>query len=307
MQIVEKNNCLLCDGEKLTLLEIVDKDLLVNKYKDLTGVDFSYLINVNLKYYECGECKLRFFDPLITGDEVFYKSLQQFDWYYLDEKDEYLEAVKHISPTDKVLDVGSGKGTFFNLLQTNDYIGLDSSQNAIMMAAKEGVLIKNEMVQDYADSHPSSFDVVVSFQVLEHVPDPKLFLQAKVDALKVGGKLIIAVPSEDSFLKFATNNILNMPPHHVTRWPDKTLYYIAERYNLQVVNIYHESLQDIHKSWFVKLLISNIIPERKLIAKGLTSKLTSIISTLLAKILVKGLKDEMLPHGHTVMAVYQKK
>lgn len=307
MQIVETNNCLLCDGEKLTLLEIVDKDLLVNKYKDLTGVDFSYLINVNLKYNECGECKLRFFDPLITGDEVFYNSLQKLDWYYMDEKAEYIDAKKHIKKTDRVLEVGCGKGAFVKFLPTKQYVGLDTSTEAKEMALKDGIIIENESIQNYAVKNLNKFDVVVSFQVLEHVSDPSSFIQSKVDALRVGGKLIIAVPSEDSFLKYATNSVLNMPPHHVTRWTDETLCFIADKYNLQILDIYHEKLQSVHKWWFVKSLVSNGIMEPKLISKGWGRKFTSVLSSILAKILVKGLKDEMLPNGHTVMAVYQKK
>ncbi len=300
-------NCPLCESVQINNLEEINKDDLTKLYKKMTGVDFSYLINKNINFCECGNCKLRFYDPLITGDEKFYNSFQKFDWYYMDEKDEYLEAKKYINSTDKVLEVGSGKGAFAKHLTSKDYIGLDSSKNAKLMAAKNGIHIENEMIQDYVKKHPDSFDVVASFQVLEHVSAPLSFIQAKVDALKVGGKMIVAVPSQDSFLKYAVNNILNMPPHHVTRWPDETLQFVADKYNLDLVTIYHEKLQNVHKLWFVKVLVDNSFMAPKLLSSSLIYRLISKVSSILARVLVRGLMDEMLPAGHTVIAVYQKK
>jgi len=300
-------NCPLCKNNKIKELETVDKNVLSKLYQKFTNIDFSYLLTQDLKYCECQECQLRYYDPLITGDEKFYNSLQRFSWYYMDEKDEYHEAKKYIVSTDKVLEVGSGKGAFAKHLLTKNYIGLDFSVNAKEMAEKNGITIENEMIQDYALKNESNFDVVVSFQVLEHVSDPESFLEAKVKALKVGGKLIIAVPSEDSFLRYVYNGILNMPPHHVTRWSDDTLRYVAKKYNLNVIDIYHENIQPVHKRWYLSTLIQNSIVKPKLLSQSLTRKIVSKFSGLAARFLIRGFRDEMLPCGHTVLVVYEKK
>jgi len=299
-------NCPLCINKSIKELETIDKNDLNMLYGKLTHIDFSYLLTEDLKYCECKKCKLRYYNPLITGDEKFYNSLQKFDWYYMDEKEEYYEAKKHIQSTDKVLEIGSGKGAFARHLPTKDYIGLDFSRNAKEMAAKNGIKIENEMIQDYADKNPNKFDVVVSFQVLEHVSSPKSFLEAKLKTLKVGGKMLIAVPSEDSFLKYTYNGILNMPPHHVTRWSDDTLKFIAGKYNLKLIELYHEEVQEVHKLWYLSTLIQNSILKPKLLNNSFTRKVVSKFSSLVARLLIKGLKDGMLPHGHTVLAVYQK-
>ena len=298
--------CPLCNNEKIKEIESICKNDLAKLYKNMTNLDFNYLINKDLKYCECKECKLRFYDPLITGDEKFYNSLQKFDWYYMDEKEEYIYAKDYIKSTDKVLEVGSGKGAFAKHISTNDYIGLDFSENAKKMAAKNGIHIENEMVQDYSKKHKEEFDVVVSFQVLEHVSDPKSFIEAKLEALNKGGKLIIAVPSEDSFLKYVTNGILNMPPHHVTRWSDKTFKYIANTYNLTIETIYHEKVQEVHKAWYLNTLVSNSISTNKIISFSLIDKLKSKLASLIGRFLSRGLNDEMLPNGHTVLVVYKK-
>ena len=299
-------NCPLCNNKNAKKLETINKETLNSLYKKMTAMDFSYLINQDINYCECLNCKLRFFDPLITGDEKFYNSLQKFDWYYMDEKEEYQYAKTYIQDTDKVLEVGSGKGAFAKHLSTKDYIGLDFSENAKKMAAENGILIENEMVQDYSINHKEEFDVVVSFQVLEHVSDPKSFIEAKLAALKVGGKLIIAVPSEDSFLKYVNNGILNMPPHHVTRWSDDTFEFIADQYNLELLDIYHEKVQEVHKRYFLNTLVQNSLLCTKLLDTSFMRKVISKFASLVSRFLIKGLTDEMLPNGHNVLAVYRK-
>ncbi|PCI27949.1 MAG: hypothetical protein COB67_07390 [SAR324 cluster bacterium] len=300
-------NCPLCKTNEITTIEKINKSELVKLYKKMTNVDFSYLINQDIDFCECKNCKLRYYAPLITGDEKFYNSLQHIDWYYMDEKEEYHYAKKYIKNTDCVLEVGSGKGAFAKHLSTKDYVGLDFSENAKKMAAENGVIIENEMIQDYAQKHKEQFDIVISFQVLEHVSDPESFLNAKVEALKVGGKLIIAVPSEDSFLKYVENGILNMPPHHVTRWSDKTFEYIASKYNLDIIEIYHEKVQDIHKSWYLNTLISNSLHQNKILNTSFYKKIINKFSYIFSKVLLKGLEDEMLPNGHTVLVIFEKK
>jgi 2-polyprenyl-6-hydroxyphenyl methylase/3-demethylubiquinone-9 3-methyltransferase len=81
----------------------------------------------------------------------------------MDDEEEYQYVKKFIGPNDKVLEVGCGKGAFAKHIASKDYIGLDISQNAKEMAAKNGIKIENETIQDYALKHKEEFDVVVSF------------------------------------------------------------------------------------------------------------------------------------------------
>ena len=118
--------------------------------------------------------------------------------------------------------------------------------------------------------------------------------------------MIVAVPSEDSFLKYATNGILNMPPHHVTRWSDETFGYIAKRYNLEIETIYHEKVQTVHKGWYFSTLISSLFLQNRLIDLSFTRKILNKLSSLAFKLFAKNIKDEFLPNGHTVLVVFKK-
>ena len=74
------------------------------------------------------------------------------------------------------------------------------------------------MIEDHADQRPGHYDAVTSFQVLEHVTEPASFLRACVKALRPGGRLLLGVPNNDSFLGLLEDNWLNMPPHHMSLW-----------------------------------------------------------------------------------------
>lgn len=298
--------CPLCESDNILELEPIDKYKLNKLYKKFTGVDFSYLLTENILYCECNECKLKFFNPPITGDERFYNSLQKFDWYYMDEKEEYEYAKKYIKKTDKVLEVGCGKGAFAKKISLKNYIGLDSSVNAKIMSAANGIQIENKTIEEYAQQSPNTFDVVISFQVLEHVLDPKNFIENQIKALKIGGKLIISIPSESSFLKYVTNGILNMPPHHVTRWSDETLKFIAKEYSLEIIDIYHEKLQKSHQHQYLTTLLQNSLCKNKLIDLSILNKIISKVCSLLSKLFIKGFEQSMLPIGQNVLVVYKK-
>ena len=297
--------CPLCEGNKINLIEIISKKKLIYLNKKLTGKDFSYLINCDINYYECKQCRLRFFYPLIPGDEAFYKSVQKFSWYYMDEKQEFLVARQYINKNDKVLEIGCGRGAFAKMLLNNYYVGLDVSLNAKLLAKKEGIIVENIPIEIYAELHPNQYDVVVSFQVLEHVAEPRLFLNSIKKTLKKEGKLILAVPCENSFLKYTTNAVLNMPPHHVTRWPNETLQFISTMFNLEIVGFHHEKLHEMHKSWYLSTIFENCLLSNVVVDLSLKRRIVSAIGYILSKILLKGLKKEMLPDGHTVIVIYK--
>lgn len=300
-------DCPLCNSKITKRLEIVQRIQLQKLYFKLTGESFDYLLNQDLSEIHCEKCGLIFFEPMITGDAAFYSVLQKFDWYYMTDKEEYHYVKQFIKKSDKVLDVGAGKGAFSKLLPTPNFIGLELGNAAGEMAKKIGVHIKNELIQEHADKYPETYDVVCSFQVLEHVSDPFEFIEAQLKALKCNGLLIIAVPSEDTYLKYVVNGTLNLPPHHVTRWSDITLKKIATIFNLELVEIHHEKVQKIHRLSYLETLIQSFILTPKLIDESFFRKLVSKGGNLIAQILIKCLKDEFLPYGHTVIGVYRKK
>jgi SAM-dependent methyltransferase len=299
--------CLLCASSDTIIIENISCRLLKRAYKK-KGIDIDKLLQCKtMQYVQCSACGIRFFVPPVTGDDVFYRQLQRFSWYYLNDKQEYAYAQKYINGDAKVLEIGAGSGAFARYLNQQNYTGLEFSQDAVDLAQKNGINVFKQDVQSFAKENPEEYDVVCSFQVLEHVSDPASFLSAQIQALKPGGKLVIAVPSEDSFLKYITNGILNMPPHHITRWSDNVLESLTDLFGIQCIDIYHEKLAEIHKKGMISTLLQKCFLKPKLTDNSLKRKIISKFSSLLVGPLSKSMPLEMYPNGHTVVAVYEKK
>jgi SAM-dependent methyltransferase len=111
----------------------------------------------------------------------------------------YDEAVAHATGCD-VLDVGcnTGYGTLRFAPIAGRVVGVDVSPRAIDAARQRAPEGRPEFVLTSGLDLPftdDSFDLVTSFQVLEHVADPAAFLGELVRVARPGGTVILATPN----------------------------------------------------------------------------------------------------------------
>jgi hypothetical protein len=62
--------------------------------------------------------------------------------------------------------------------------------------------------------------------------------------------LILSVPNRDSFLRHQYN-LLDMPPHHMTRWNNKALAYLPRLFPLKLLSLRFEPLAPYHIPGYV--------------------------------------------------------
>jgi hypothetical protein len=131
-----------------------------------------------------------------------------------------------------------------------------------------------------------------------------------VETTKKGGLIIISVPSEESFLKYDFDNITNMPPHHLTRWTDRSLIKACEYFNIEVIEINHEKLTPCHyAAWSIakiKYILFHLIkiPKANFINSSIIKWALKILSVPFRFLLHINV---IQPIGHTVTIVYRKK
>lgn len=307
-------HCPLCNSSNTDAIEKLSASDIVSAYASSFGLDVADAFRdiKEISYCHCSGCDLFFFDPLVSGGEALYSGLQRYNWYYPEAKNEFGFAARYISDADSVLEIGSGKGAFANLISAKNYVGLEFSQTAKQMAASNGVKVVNQSIEDHAKEFSGKYDVVCSFQVLEHVSEPRKFIEAAVSCVRPGGRLIFSVPSLDSFSKYVTNFFLDMPPHHVTRWTDLALRNIAREMNLEVESIWHEPLQNDHKYLYSRTVCRNAVNQifgvpPILIEKSILGRSLEKVSSVMGKAYSRGLTDDsLLPRGISVTAIYKK-
>ncbi len=87
--------------------------------------------------------------------------------------------------TDTILDYGCGNGVFVEFLKSKGYQESTGFDRFVKAFSNPAILTR-------------SFDAVVSFDVLEHVEDPREFMREMVSLLKPGGLLVLGTPNADA-------------------------------------------------------------------------------------------------------------
>lgn len=193
-------------------------------YEGMSG----YVEGTRYDVYECSACLSSHVDPMSNLEEeydIIYGKDNKEDavykyYYYLAEGVKHIrnplkalfsytaiywgvkEAFRSISLPSQasVLEVGSGLGYFTYALHAAGYRahGVEYSSTATAFAKNYfGDLYTQGTIEEYAKMHPSSYDVIVATEVIEHVVDPVSFISACALALKPGGRIIITTPNKD--------------------------------------------------------------------------------------------------------------
>ncbi len=236
----------------------VKSEEIISIYKKQYDFDISeYFKGIEeVKIYKCLDTEYMFYYPFSTeGDEKYYARMSQFEWYYNPLRWEHTKAFELIEKGAKVLEVGSGSGFFINELKKREIraTGLELNSRGIKEAEKIGVTLLKETIQAHSGSNANTYDAVCSFQVLEHISQPLSFLESKIKCLKKGGKLIIGVPNNDSYLKDnkMDNKVLNMPPHHVGLWTLNSLKSLEKLFAIKLEDVYYEPMIGANVSVYV--------------------------------------------------------
>lgn len=138
----------------------------------------------------------------------------------------YIRYIKKYSSDNKsmILDVGCGTGTVLQGLKNAGYkngYGVDISKLFVKNARTKG--LKNVFYYNGTrfPFKKNQFDIVASFNVLEHTDNPENFIKAQISILKSSGYIIVSCPNFLSVLfsnphrklrgiKNKTNNMLTI-------------------------------------------------------------------------------------------------
>lgn len=194
----ETVNCPVCNSGKYKVYERFGSDL-------------------QYTYVKCNNCGMIYQSPRPEYNQHFIDAAYASYYQYaanlqLNDLTEIRESsvgmfkkeIEYISRYDKkktaVLDIGSGMGTFLYAAKPvyKEAIGLDVSKQMASFVEKQ--LSVKVFVQQFEEfSYPQKFSLIHMSHVIEHVPDPNLWLRKAKDMLDEDGILVINVPNKYSF------------------------------------------------------------------------------------------------------------
>jgi SAM-dependent methyltransferase len=170
-----------------------------------------YLSKLEFHLVRCARCSMIYANPVpaematgtfydAAGSE--YLSPEKLESDYADVRFEReLRLFRAHCPRGSVLDVGCSSGAFLYQLKKrfpDDYtiLGTDVSQAPLDHAAKMGVpIVRGEFLQQ---TFEEKFDAVTFWAVMEHLSDPRSFLNKAASVLKPGGHCFILTPNMNS-------------------------------------------------------------------------------------------------------------
>jgi len=262
--IQRKVPCPLCDATQTLPLQAIDVPSIVRDWKDQYNIDVSdeFADVTTVELVRCEACDLQYYDSEnLAGSSNLYSQLEKLDWYYLSRKWEYDIAMQDLQERDRVLEVGCGRGEFVERMQQEHQIeaqGIELNPLAVREAQDLGRPVRCMQLEDVLQTGHAAYDAVCCFQVLEHVPHPGKFISDCLSLLKPGGRLLLGVPNSDGFIGLETNDLLNQPPHHVSRWSRCVLENLTQHFPLALRRIHYEPLASYHLEYFFRLQQSRL-------------------------------------------------
>lgn len=149
-----------------------------------------------------------------------------------------------------IMDVGAGYGIFLEEWKKRypdaRAIAIEPSSHLAEVCRKKGL----EVVEDIAenvDGYKSTADLVVCFEVLEHVYEPLSFIKTITSFVKPGGHVLMSTLGVDGFdiqvLWDKSNSV--SPPHHINFLSVDGFYRLFKRAGLTNIDVLTPGVLDV--------------------------------------------------------------
>jgi len=142
-------------------------------------------------------------------------------------------------PCRNVLEVGCGPGVFHRpfSMRRVDWTGIDINPYWKKFGQQNNVPISTHPLNEVE----GKFDVVIAYQVLEHVKYPMSFMALLTDRLRSGGILHLELPNHQSLTAkmrkisplISKDYGFIQPPMHLRAYQRKTLQYLVNQLNME--------------------------------------------------------------------------
>jgi SAM-dependent methyltransferase len=190
-------------------------------------------------YFQCNVCSSLFLNPRPTAEalESFYCNSESSLFWAKDfypavaemrRSSIFQPRVLDIAAMCKaqmievnyVIDVGSGYGIFLDEWKAHDpnasLVAIEPSASLADVCSTKGLYVIQDMVENVVGLEKTA-DLLVCFEVLEHVHNPLSFLQSLIKLVRPGGIILVTTLCIDGFdLQILWDRSHQItPPHHI--------------------------------------------------------------------------------------------
>lgn len=175
-----------------------------------------------MTYVTCTDCETFYVSPRPSPDVLawFYRDSPNYAYWnqhifpasetarrqriFIPRVDRILEICdKYAVPTDALLEVGAGFGTFCAELRSRNVfkrvVGVEPTPGLANTCRERGIETIESPIEQVSFDGADRFDVVVSFEVIEHLFAPTEFVAHILRMLKPGGLIVLTCPNGQGF------------------------------------------------------------------------------------------------------------
>ena len=192
---------------------------------------------VKVHLVKCEKCGFRFSKQIPTEQELinYYNEYGRDDYLSpltIKRYNEILDTFEKYRQNNRLLDVGCGIGYFLEEAQKRGWevYGTEYTDRAIEICREKGFQTHKGKL-DTANYPLESFDVITSFEVLEHINNPVEEVQNFHKLLRKGGLMYLTTPNFNSLLRYRLKSNYNVItfPEHLCYYTPKTLNRLFTR------------------------------------------------------------------------------
>lgn len=249
-------------------------------------------------FYKCGMCGLIFVSPRFDATSIYDADYFEggthgfgFSNYEIDKLASkgyflrYLKWLKRLAKRESsnLLDIGAANGFFVALAEHEGFNaqGIEVSASAVEWARRLGRNVSVGKVEE--SEFQNYFHFVTALDVLEHIEDPRIFLQEISRILIPGGYLLINVPDAGSMSAKITGKKWHalLPPEHWFYFNRKSLRHLLKSHGFLVVKE-----RSISKSFMLSYVLLTIMnsPQTPDFVKQILSKFRWVINSRIGRI-----------------------
>lgn len=224
--MAKHKECLICSSSKLKELK---------RYYDKHGL------------VKCKSCGFIFMEAIPSKEELdrHYSKYSYTTAGYLSQLtvksyEKLLDEFEPFRQTNKILDIGCGRGWFLEQAKKRrwEVYGTEYSEEALKICEAKGLRMKPGMLKEDTFG-VGEFDVITSFEVIEHINNPKEEVGNICRFLRQGGLFYCTTPNFNAYLRFHLKEEYNVIeyPEHLSYYTKRTLGKLLRQHGFSATKL----------------------------------------------------------------------
>jgi 2-polyprenyl-3-methyl-5-hydroxy-6-metoxy-1,4-benzoquinol methylase len=214
-----------------------------------------------LRYLECDSCKTLYVSPRPTPKILswFYSKSATYEYWnkvvfpaseakrrekiFKPRVERILEICKRNSiKPDSLLEVGCAFGTFCEEMKDKNFfdriLGIEATTELAETCRQKGIEVKEGLIEDIDFPDNEQFSVVANFEVIEHLFEPKYFLEKCFSLLHQKGILVLTCPNIDGFdMKVLGSSAPSIDHEHLNYFSPDSIRILMEKIGFRILEI----------------------------------------------------------------------